>query len=534
MNCFRRIAATLFSLALLLGSTYAQSPSRTTRTLIIFPFENASTAPGIEWIGEAFSEVLGSRLSSPSVYVLSRDDRMRAYDQIGIPAELHPSRATLYRIAEQMGADYVVFGRYDFNGQTFSVTAQLLDMNAQRLSREVGESGPLLELIDIQSGVAWDLLHLLKPDLAISREAFKSAAPPIRLDALENYIRGILATSPQDKIEHFREAVRSTPTYTEALLQLGKTFYGQKQYDDAVSTLERIPRGDALAREANFYMGLAACATGDYAKAEAAFQYVQSQLPLTEVSNNLAAVEIKRGEKGALSLFQKAVEADPNDADYRFNLALAYYRANDPASATRQLRDALHAHPNDVEVKNLLDLIQGPAVRAPGATGTVRLPSERLKRNYDESPFRQLALQIQAAAEQRLAKTDPKTHASFHAARGHELLGQGFVAEAESEFREAVSLDKSNPEAHAGLAHVLEMKHDGAGARSEAETALRLRPFVEPLLVLTRLDLSENKPDEASDHVNRALQLEPSNGSALALKRAIAAKLAQKAQPLPN
>jgi tetratricopeptide (TPR) repeat protein len=457
---------------------------------------------------------------------------MRAYEQIGIPAELHPSRATLYRIAEQMGADYVVFGRYDFNGQVFSVTAQLLDMNAQRLSREIGESGPLLELVDIQSGIAWDLLHLLKPDLAISREAFKSAAPPIRLDSLENYIRGILATNPQDKIEHFRDAVRSSPNYTEALLQLGKTYYQQKQYDDAVNTLERIPRGDALAREANFYLGLAAYARADYAKAESAFQYVQAQLPLAEVTNNLAATQARRGEKSALPLFQKTVEADPNDADYRFNLALAYYRASDTSSATKQLRDALHAHPNDTEAKNLLDWIQGPAVRAPGAAG--RLPSERLKRNYDEGPFRQLALEIQATAEQRLSKTDPKTHASFHTARGHELLSQGFVTEAESEFREAVSLDRSNPEAHAGLAHVLEMKHDAAGARSEAEAALHLRPFVEPLLVLTRLDLSENKPDEASEYVNRALQLEPSNGSALALKRAIAAKLAEKAQPLPN
>jgi uncharacterized protein HemY len=53
-------------------------------------------------------------------------------------------------------------------------------------------------------------------------------------------------------------------------------------------------------------------------------------------------------------------------------------------------------------------------------------------------------------------------------------------------------------------------------------------------LVLARLDLSDNKMETAAESVNRALQLEPSNGSALALKRAIAAKLAEKAPPLPN
>jgi Flp pilus assembly protein TadD len=108
------------------------------------------------------------------------------------------------------------------------------------------------------------------------------------------------------------------------------------------------------------------------------------------------------------------------------------------------------------------------------------------------------------------------------------------VSEAENEFREAISLDANNADAHAGLARALESKPDHIAARAEANTALRLRPFAEPLLVLARLDLSDNKMETAAESVNRALQLEPSNGSALALKRAIAAKLAEKAPPLPN
>jgi hypothetical protein len=84
------------------------------------------------------------------------------------------------------------------------------------------------------------------------------------------------------------------------------------------------------------------------------------------------------------------------------------------------------------------------------------------------------------------------------------------------------------------MARVLEAKHDSSAARNEAEAALRLRTFAEPLLVLARLDLSENKEDAATGYVDRALQLEPANASAQALKRAIAAKLAEKAQPLPN
>jgi len=52
--------------------------------------------------------------------------------------------------------------------------------------------------------------------------------------------------------------------------------------------------------------------------------------------------------------------------------------------------------------------------------------------------------------------------------------------------------------------------------------------------VLARLDLRDNRAEAAAEKVAQALRLEPSNAAALALKRAIAAKLAQEAQPLPN
>ncbi|HEX6908065.1 MAG TPA: hypothetical protein VF154_15730, partial [Terriglobales bacterium] len=70
------------------------------------PFENRSNAPGLEWISEAFPEVLGQRMALDDLYVLDRQYRQQAYDRGGIPTGIHPSRATLYRIAEQMDVNY--------------------------------------------------------------------------------------------------------------------------------------------------------------------------------------------------------------------------------------------------------------------------------------------------------------------------------------------------------------------------------------------------------------------------------------------
>ena len=81
---------------------------------------------------------------------------------------------------------------------------------------------------------------------------------------------------------------------------------------------------------------------------------------------------------------------------------------------------------------------------------------------------------------------------------------------------------------------MFESENNPVAARTEAEEALRLRQFPEPLLVLARLDLRDNRAEAAAESINKALRLEPSNTAALALKRAVAAKLAQEAQPLPN
>jgi TolB-like protein len=86
---------------------------------------------------------------------------LRAYDRLGIPVRVRPSRATIYRMAEQMDVDYVVLGEYNFDGQTFSVKAQLLDMRRPRLLPEITESGSLVQLIVIQTGLSWDILRSL-------------------------------------------------------------------------------------------------------------------------------------------------------------------------------------------------------------------------------------------------------------------------------------------------------------------------------------------------------------------------------------
>jgi tetratricopeptide (TPR) repeat protein len=510
-----------------------------TQTIMVMPFESQSTAASLEWVGEAFPEVISQRMASSRLRPVSRDDRVYAFDHSGIPGTVHPSRATIYRVAEQMDADYVVLGSYSVESARIIASAQLLDMKKLHLYPAVQASGPLLSLIDVQTVLAWELLEQMPVPPTMTREQFLQASAPIRIDAFESYVRGVTATDHQQKVRYLRAALKLNPNYTLAMMQLGKAYYDTHEYESAALWFSRVPKDDPAAGEANFLLGMSEYYRGSFDKAFSAFSSLSSRLPLTEVYNNMGVAEARRGRRAnAVEYFSKAVNADPNDADYHFNLGVALFKNGDSTGAARQLRDELQQRPSDGEAKSLIDMISRgvtppanpPATASAGSAllppTQPHIPLERIKRIYNEASYRQLEMEIENLTEARLAKTDNHTHSAYHVERGKELLAKNQPQQAETEFRDAIHTDFGNAAAHAQLAVLLEKKGDSANALSEAQTSVQLQPNVDALLVLARIDLKKNLFLSAAGDVDRALALEPANASALALKREIAAQQA--------
>jgi tetratricopeptide (TPR) repeat protein len=444
---------------------------------------------------------------------------MYAFERLGIPASARLSRATVYEISQQIDADYVMMGRYSFDGARVTAHAQVMDMARLRLSAEVTESAPLAELIGLQTALAWDLLPSLGAEAASagatqSRVQFVAQFPPVRLDALEQYMRGVSAAGAQEKIRYFKEALRLDPGHTLAMFELGRTYFGLREYEPAANWFSKVSSG-TNANEARFYQGLAFFYAGQLEKAEAAFHALAARLPLTEVFNNLGVAAARRGDQRARGYFEKAIQNDPSDADYHFNLGLQLYKEGDTTGATRQLRESLALTPN-AEVRAFLEAVSA------GNDMKDHMPLERIKSNYDEAPFRQVAAEIEVINEERFRKSDAPTHAAFHVQRGRQLLEQGLAGEAEKEFREAVILNPVNAQAHTGLALAFESEQQRPEARNEARASLQLKPSADAWLVLARLDLAEHNHAEAAQNVDRALALEPDNASAETLKHEIA------------
>jgi Tfp pilus assembly protein PilF/TolB-like protein len=528
-----------FALFFLLPAISFGQEAPGTQTVLVLPFDNSTHQPGLEWISEAFPEVLSQRLASQSLFLISREDRQYAFDRMGIPVNLHASRATLYRIAAQLDADYILLGSFSFDGETFTTRAQVLDMKALRLSPDLVESGPLHDLIAIQTALAWDVLHYIRPTFPEPRQAFLQRAPAIRLDAFESFIRGVVASAASDKIRYLKAAVAADPAYSQAMLLLAKTYFAQHEYEQSALWLVKLKPGDDAYSEANFLLGLCEFHLGHFERAAAAFMKTAERVPLTEVLNNIGVAENRRGHHNAADYFQKAVAADPSDPDYHFNLAIALYRKGDIAGTQRQLRETLSRRPSDAEARQFQESLaaelaaaahpspspapaQGaaPLTQASHAEATrpaLAVPLTRIKRNYDESSYRQLAVEVQNAIEASIGNAQPSQRASLHLERAREFLNSGAAVEAESQFREALAQEPENSGALSGLAHSLLLQNNFPEARRQARAALAFEPNAEAYLILARADFHDHDSAAARVNVQAALALEPSSAEAKAL-----------------
>ena len=75
--------------------------------------------------------------------------------------------------------------------------------------------------------LAWELLEQMPAPPSMTREQFLKASPPIRLDAFENYIRGIMAPDHQQKMRYFRNALKLNPSYSPAMTAIGQNLLRQ-------------------------------------------------------------------------------------------------------------------------------------------------------------------------------------------------------------------------------------------------------------------------------------------------------------------
>jgi len=386
-------------------------------TVLVLPFFNQSKSQSVDWIGESIAETIRESLASQGVLALSRMDRLEAYRRLSIRPNAVLTHASIIKLGEALDASQVIYGHYevspagspaaaDVSGSSegtlaavsphdsLRIDAHILDLKHTRQGPELEELGALEDLASLETHLAWRCLQSLAPRSAPSEQEFRRGRPPLRLDAVESYIRGLLAAAPEQKHHFFTQAVRLDPRFSEAHFELGRMAWEKKDYAVASSWLEKVTRADSHYFEATFLLGLCRYYTADFTGAATSLETVAGSVPLNEVWNDLGAAQSRLHSAASLDSFRRALEGDSTDPDYHFNVGYSLWQRGDFAAAADTFRALLDRSPEDAEAVVFLGRClkkEGPRAGDPRSEGR-----ERLKLNFEETAYRQLKAELES------------------------------------------------------------------------------------------------------------------------------------------
>jgi tetratricopeptide (TPR) repeat protein len=361
----------------------------------VLPLSNLTPAsvPGasnLDWIGESIAESLREALIRRGAGAVSRDEVVNAYQELRLRPLAELTWGSALKLAGSLGADRVVYGDFSVTPRrgadslgTIVIRARVAAPRQLRQSDWMEESGSLEDLARLEAHLAWQALRAIDPRLAPPEAEAASLRSTVRLDAEENYIRGLLAGAPEQREKYFREAARLDTRSGRPAFQLGKILLARGDYREAANWFQKVDAGDMHDREAAFLLGVARFRSGDYAAAEEAFRGLSAAAGTPEVYNNLGAAESRQGRTHALDSFGRALEADSADPDYHFNLGYMLWKTGQFEAAADRFRAVLDRDPADQTATLLLGRClarQGPRR---GAAADARLQNlERIKAEY--------------------------------------------------------------------------------------------------------------------------------------------------------
>jgi len=505
---------------------------------LVFPFENDGANGRLDWLCEGLEELTIQRLSSAGQKVFTHAGRAAELDRYGLPSNARFSHATMLRIGAELDADFVVFGKFASDGKALTIEAHALRVNPTKLSEAVRESAALESLMELNSKVVWKLLAANDKGFPINLAEFSQLQRPLRLDAFEHYIRGLLATDDDGRVRELRESARLDQEWPNAAFALGQAYFSRRDCESALPWLAKVPAGSSLSAEAMFTTGVCRLQLNQPDKAEETFAALQNNLKndliagaeLPEVLNNLALARARRGNTtAAASGLLRALDLDPDEDDYPFNLGMLYLRGNDATTAAKYFREASDREPENPEDRAMLVYAlektgnrteaaqeRSSALETLGLTSLPPVKPDsfaRLDRVSTELDVGTLQLQIASrdsdGSTTGNASSSAVSSPTSLVRRGRQELAAGRVDAAEADFRSALAAAPNDPAAHRGMAEVLRRRSKRAEAIQELQAALAERDSAVDRTTLARIYLEQKKPDLAKVELQKALKIAP-------------------------
>ncbi|MDX6384833.1 MAG: hypothetical protein QOK48_2406, partial [Blastocatellia bacterium] len=290
----------VWALILALPDGSARVAAQTTSSsevVLVLPFENVSNHPEYNWIGESFADSLSALLNKPGLIVVTSEERAVAYQRLRLPLTVLPSRATAIKIARELKASMIVIGTYsvtippataddksapavDKPLAMIAGEARVVRVNEGRMAGDIFDgawaprvydfSDQVTNLQRVHGELAYQVLFQRDKALSFSRNQLIQEATKVPAQAYEAVQKGLLTPEREPtRAIYFKNALKlygkdnGGAVYPQAAFELGRFYFNQAQWKEAIEYFTMLQKKDAHYGEAQFYAGLAYWKTGD-------------------------------------------------------------------------------------------------------------------------------------------------------------------------------------------------------------------------------------------------------------------------------
>jgi serine/threonine protein kinase/tetratricopeptide (TPR) repeat protein len=465
--------AVLVETGILTLPTSVQAPIPTT-SLVILPFRNASNDQELAWLGPAVPDILRGEIGqSAHLRTIGSDRVKQLLTDLRIAPDATLDASTLRNLGEFSNAQIVITGSFVRTGVAIRIDATLRDLRS-------GTETPVVTQAANQAGLVPALSELAKSiqgGLALPREL----ADELRASASRPSSQSLLA------LRYYNEGM--------ALSRQGKYSDAQKLFEQ--STKEDPEFALAFSRLAEAYKDLRMDNEAEQSSQRA--NDLSTNLPARERFLILASHARILGDNAkALESYEKLLEAAPEDADVRFEVARLYEDSSNFAKAREHLARVLEADPRYLDA-----LVSAGRVEIRGGEPKAALEplnrAQGLAAQFENEEARGSILHATGMAYRLMERPEEALRNYQQALEIRERLGQkGGMAATLSELAQVhVRLGKP--------AEALTYHQQALGIRREIGDK---RGVALTLAALGNLHYGASRYDEALTHYRQSLQLQ--------------------------
>jgi TolB-like protein/DNA-binding winged helix-turn-helix (wHTH) protein/Tfp pilus assembly protein PilF len=349
------VGLALAIVAALLTLSWVRRPTGI-RSLAVLPLDN--------FTGDASQDYFADGMTDELITDLAQIKALRVVSRTSVMM-YKGTRKPLSEIARELNVDAVVEGSVVRSGDQVRITAQLIQVPADKHLWAESYQGNVRDTLAVQNQVARAIAEEIRIEVTPQEQAALKSAREIDPEAYDAYLKGRYSWNKRTAgglakaVDYFNEAIAKDPNYAAAYSGLADTYALLGDWKFAVMTpKEAMPRAISAARKAleldeslgEAHASLAFCLEGfdwDSAAADREFQRAIQLDPGYATGHHWYAwhLSLVGRNSEAIAEMKKAVNLDPVSPAVNSDFAELLLIAHFPSESIEQSRKTIEMDP---------------------------------------------------------------------------------------------------------------------------------------------------------------------------------------------